>query len=449
MIKLINTISIYSVGIITLSSLAFISCNTSEDKNQVNNIEKHDDSNTEKLVFAELLARDSKLSAEEFVKIKNKYQTNKNKFSNDNKDFSSLLKVIEVYIYEARVTGEHPHYYSAALNSLNWMLENEKSLTKDQKFNALFYKATVLLSQHRFNDALATGKEALALNDYNSGIYGVLVDANVEIGNYEEAVKMADRMIEIRPDLRSYSRASYLREIYGDILGAKKAMIDAVKTGDPISEYTCWGLKTLGEIYESEGELDSAATCYEITLERRPNYPFGIAGLASINAKKGNIKKALKLYAEALEVLPEIGFNIDVANLKMSEGTLENKEATINKIEAMFKEDIESGHNMNLEYANFLYSFKNDYKSALELALTESKARPNNIDVNKSLAFIYYGLKNNENAMKHLKVAMATNKQDADLFYLKGLISNDSKMIQKSLNLNPYQNHKFIAEAKK
>ena len=41
------------------------------------------------------------------------------------------------------------------------------------------------------------------------------------------------------------------------------------KTGDPISEYTCWGLKTLGEIYESEGELDSAAICYEITLEKK------------------------------------------------------------------------------------------------------------------------------------------------------------------------------------
>ena len=84
------------------------------------------------------------------------------------------------------------------------------------------------MSQHRFNDALITGKEALALNDFNSGIYGVLVDANVEIGNYKEAVKMADRMMEIRPDLRSYSRASYLREIYGDNEGAKKAMIDAV-----------------------------------------------------------------------------------------------------------------------------------------------------------------------------------------------------------------------------
>ena len=133
----------------------------------------------------------------------------------------------------------------------------------------------------------------------------------------------------------------------------------------------------------------------------------------------------------------------------MEEGSLENETATVNEIEEMFKEDIESGHNMNLEYANFLYSFKNDYKSALELVLKESELRPNNIDVNKSLAFIYYGLKENENAMKYLSIAMATNKQDADLYCLEGLIKNNSGIIEKSLEINPYQNHKFIAEAKR
>jgi len=432
----------YSIFLVT--SILLLNCDTDKETKTIETQKTTKVNGSDTLIFAELLTRDTKLSGDEFKKIQSKFRSSRNKFNKDNKDFASLLKVVEVYVYEARVTGEHPHYYSAALNTLNWMLNKDSSLTKDQKFSALFYKATVLLSQHKFNEALKTGEEALKLNNFNSGIYGVLVDANVEIGNYDEAVKMADKMIEIRPDLRSYSRISYLREIYGDIVGAKKAMISAVKTGDPISEYTCWGLKTLGEIYESEGKLDSAATSYEITLERRANYPFGIAGLGRIEAKKGNTEKALELYKEALEILPEIGFNIDVANLKMKQGKLENKEATINKIETMFKEDIESGHNMDLEYANFLYTFKNDYDGALELALKEHKNRTNNIDVNKTLAFIYFGKQDLENAAKHLKVAMTTGKQDAELFYMKGLIEKDNALIEKSLAINPYQSHKFL-----
>ena len=43
-------------------------------------------------------------------------------------------------------------------------------------------------------------------------------------GNYEEALKNADQMASIRPDLRSYSRVSYMREIHGDRDGAKQAM---------------------------------------------------------------------------------------------------------------------------------------------------------------------------------------------------------------------------------
>ncbi|MFT5601158.1 MAG: tetratricopeptide (TPR) repeat protein [Flavobacteriales bacterium] len=449
-----NTIkTLFSAGVLVLTSMTMLSCGNTE--------EKQDNSETKKeaapvkiktssaLVFAELLNRDEKLSQDEFEKIKSKFTANKNKFNKDNTDYTSLLKVVEVYIYEARVTGEHPHYYSAALTTLNWMLEQESSINKDQKFNALFYKSTVLLSQHKFNEALEIGELALAMNDKNSGIYGVLVDANVEIGNYEEAVKMSDKMMAMRPDLRSYSRVSYLREIYGDNAGAKQAMITAVKTGDPISEYTCWGLKTLGEIYESEGKLDSAATCYEITLERRANYPFGIAGLARIASKKGNTTEALKLYGEALAILPEIGFNIDVANLKKKEGTLVDEAATIAEIETMFQEDIESGHNMSLEYAGFLAEFKGDYAQALTLAKEELVNRPKNIDVNKQIAFIYYKQGNMEEAQKHLTIAQATNKTDAEMKCLEGLITKDATLVKASFDLNPYQNHLALSDAKK
>jgi hypothetical protein len=39
------------------------------------------------------------------------------------------------------------------------------------------------------------------------------VDGNVEMGNYDSAVAFADKMVALRPDLTSYSRVSYLREI--------------------------------------------------------------------------------------------------------------------------------------------------------------------------------------------------------------------------------------------
>ena len=45
------------------------------------------------------------------------------------------------------------------------------------------------MSQHQFADAKKLAEEAKTINPDNAYVYGVLVDANVELGNYEEAVE--------------------------------------------------------------------------------------------------------------------------------------------------------------------------------------------------------------------------------------------------------------------
>ena len=107
-------------------------------------------------------------------------------------------------------------------------------------FEALTFKALIHLSQHHFTEGLEVAERAKKINPYNAFIHGILVDANVELGNYTAAVAAADKMISIRPDLRSYSRISYLREIHGDYKGAIEAMQLAVDAGVPGEEGTEW-----------------------------------------------------------------------------------------------------------------------------------------------------------------------------------------------------------------
>ncbi len=396
-----------------------------------------------------LLEREKDLSYDEFLKIKEKFNKLSFEAEIEKTKIESLIKLSEIYIYEARVTGEHPYYYNAALLTLNETLKDTSKMTPDQHFTALFYKSTVQLSQHKFNDALVTGKQALALNNTNSGIYGVLVDANVEIGNYKEAVKNCDKMISIRPDLRSYSRISYLREIYGDMKGSIKSMEQAIEAGAPYSEYKCWTIVTMGKMLENHNQLDSAMAYYQFSAKERANYPFGIAGMASVEGKLGNYKKADSLYTIALNAVPEISFIMDQAKLYQKQGKQDEVKRLIPKIESMFQEDIESGHNVNMEYAFFLLDFKKDYKRALELGLKEYKLRPNNIDVNRLLAFAYYANGDLKNAEKHVEIAMKTKKQDAELYCIAGLITNNVKQIKKAFAIDPYQDHLFADRAKK
>lgn len=94
----------------------------------------------------------------------------------------------------------------------------------------------------------------------------MLVDANVELGNYARSVEMADKMVSIRPDIRSYSRISYLREIHGQVPGAIEAMKLAVSAGYPGMEQTEWARLTLGRLYQRYGMPDSAMYQFQMAL---------------------------------------------------------------------------------------------------------------------------------------------------------------------------------------
>jgi len=78
------------------------------------------------------------------------------------------------------------------------------------------------------------------------------------MGNYDTAVDKADKMVSIRPDLRSYSRISYLREIHGDNTGAIDAMKLAVDAGAAGDEATEWARIQLAKLYEHTGQLKYA-----------------------------------------------------------------------------------------------------------------------------------------------------------------------------------------------
>ena len=74
---------------------------------------------------------------------------------------------------------------------------------------------SLALSRHRFRAALALGRRAHALNPYSAQPWGVIGDAQVELGRYSEAFASFDRMNLLRPNLSSYARVSYGRELIG------------------------------------------------------------------------------------------------------------------------------------------------------------------------------------------------------------------------------------------
>lgn len=369
--------------------------------------------------YPELLDRPELLqNGKEWDAVQNTYAASIQNLTSDKVNLESYLKLTEVCILEARVTGEHGHYYPGALQIIDELL-NRKDVPKDVLFQALSLKSSVLLSQHDFENALLCSQRAIQLNPYNAQIYGTLTDALVELGQYEEAVKAADKMVSIRPDLRSYARISYLREIHGDIEGSIEAMKMAVKAGYPGLEQSAWTRLTLGNIYETYGKLDEAKNEYKLTLAERENYPFAIGALAGIELQQENYEAAEKLLNEAAAIIPEFSFYVQLAELYQKTDRTEEYKNTMEEIFVMLQDDVDSGHNMNLEYADIHLRITKDYKKALDYTLLEYEKRPVNIDVNKMLAKIYLKMGDSVNSKKYYNEAIRTNSKNPDIENLK------------------------------
>jgi tetratricopeptide (TPR) repeat protein len=400
-----------------IATLHFTSCTES-------NAAKKEMSNATTTTYQlpELLIRQGELSKSgEWAKTQEVVNATKEKIKNNPQDFPSYIKLAEIFVNEARVTGEHGHYYPAILGLLENLIS--KKPDNDIMFKALSLKSSVYLSLHQFATAKETAAQAMQLNPNSAQIYGALVDANVELGNYAEAVKMAEKMMEIRPDLISYSRASYLREIHGDPKGAIEAMNLAVQSGYAGYENLAWTRNTLGEIHETYGDLTSAEIQYKTTLEERPGYPFAIAGLASVEKKKGNIADAEKLLHEACAIIPEVSFYADLAYIYKETGRKELADKTAQEVLAMMADDEAKGHVMNLEYAKLYMNLMEDYDKALEYVKKELDVRPMNIDVNKVAAEIYYKKGDMANAQEHLAIALSTGSKNPELMMVAGLIN--------------------------
>jgi len=225
-------------------------------------------------------------------------------------------------LQQVRETAD-PALYAQAEAALDAAL----ALNSDQ-LDALVGQGTLALARHDFATALTWGERARALNPYRADALGVLVDGHVELGQYEEAVAAAQAMVNLRPNLASYSRIAYLRELHGDTAGAIEAMIAPAQSGAPGSEATAWTLTQLGNLLFESGDTARAAIAYNDALNTVPGYAYAQAGQARLQAAAGDTAGAIAVYKSVVDRLPVPEFVIALGRLY--EATGQTDKATSN-----------------------------------------------------------------------------------------------------------------------
>jgi tetratricopeptide (TPR) repeat protein len=380
--------------------------------------------------------------APEWAGTREKYQQLTATLEKKPQDATTLLQLAKLFMQEARATGDNTYYNQHAMQLIQQVLGQDA-----RHFEATCLKAMILLSQHRFQEGKSVAEAACAINPYNAFVHGLLVDALVETGDYPAAVAMGDKMVAIRPDIRSYSRVSYLREIHGQLPGAIEAIKMAIGAGYPGNEDTEWARMVLGHLYEDCDSLDKAMEQYQQALEERPDYPFALAGLARIARYRGDAQTAIQYLDKAYKVMPEVGFLEELAAAWQATGNSEKATEILNiTIKALETDsrDPQTGHLADMELAT-LYLQSGQVQKALEHARTEYQRRPQNIDAAMTLAWVLYRNGQSAEALPLAQTALKTGSQQPERLLKCGLIlqANGQKAaadtcIATALRLKPY-----------
>jgi tetratricopeptide (TPR) repeat protein len=204
----------------------------------------------------------------------------------------------QAYLQKVRETGD-PTYYPKAEKLLDSALAREPA-----SIPAITSLGTLALARHQFRLGLSYGEQAHRIGPQTLQPYFVIVDAQVELGQYAQAQHTLQQLVDLRPTLASYARVSYFRELHGDLSGAIQAMRLAVSSGGATPENLAYVQTLLGNLEFDRGHLAAAAQNYRTAELSFHKYVPAMAGLARTDAATGHFQPALDEYRFAVSRLP-------------------------------------------------------------------------------------------------------------------------------------------------
>jgi tetratricopeptide (TPR) repeat protein len=303
---------------------------------------------------------------------------------------------------------------------------------------------SLALARHRFGEALLLGRQAVSAAPYTARNYGVLGDSLVELGRYEEAFRTFDRMATLHPDLSSYSRIAYARELLGHTDAAGRALELALDAAGGQPEPTAWVHTQLGKLAWSHGKLNDAELHYRAALAVFPGYVYALEPLALVEQAQGHHARGLKLARRAAETLPLPQAVATLGDLYAQAGATRAAAGQYALVDIIRRLLVANGVRTDLETALFDVDHGVSLGRALALARQARRARPS-IDGDDVLAWALARNGRCMEALPYSRRALRLGTLDALKFFHRGMIERclghdkgARGWFDRALRLNPH-----------
>lgn len=310
------------------------------------------------------------------------------------------------YLNKARSSAD-PAWYTRAEEALETSLD----LDADENFTAFIGMGLLAGARHDFPASLEWAERAQEANRFDAFAYGIEGDALIQLGFDRAAEDAFQRMVDRRPDLSSFARISYARQVGGDIAGAIDAMElarDASSTPDDVA----WTSYNVAELYVGSGRLERAEKEYRRGAAADPEHYLPDEGFAHLAFTRGEIPKAIELLSSVVKRVPLPDYIVALGELHLLNGDEALAEEQFALAEAASRRFHEAGVTPDTEEVLFYADDRRDPARALLISRSLMKTRFRNAEVVDAHAWALHANKRHAAAEKHIRRALASRKGD-------------------------------------
>jgi tetratricopeptide (TPR) repeat protein len=315
---------------------------------------------------------------------------------------------------------------------------------------ALDLRTLVLLNDHKFEEARALAQTIVDAHPEDPMGYGSLSDALLELGRFDEAANAAETMVDLKPNLASYSRASYIDWLKGDVDQAIQIARLAIDAGndrhDP--EPRAWQLVQTAMIFWQKGDYAGAEAGFDLAMDRgMGGYPPALVGKARCALARGDGKRAAELLDQAYKQSPLVETAWLLGDARTMAGDKDGASAAYALVE-------KTGKQADPRTLSLYYSTKGQSTAnALALAEAEKKVR-GDIYTDDAYAWALHRSGRESDAKAASDHALSHGTKDARLVYHAGAIAiangdatGGKKLVAAALAQNPKFDVTGAAEA--
>jgi len=328
---------------------------------------------------------------------------------------ASYVALSGLYLQKVRETADTSYY-----GKVDALLDRADAVEPGSA-EILSIRASVAQGRHRFKEAKELIDRAIAASPGRAAFYGVRGDAEIELGRYDDAVASFQEMADIRPDFSAYSRIAYVRELYGDVGGAKEALMQAIESGSSYAENVAWANVELGKLALRD-DPDAADARFARALALVPGYAPAIQGQGRAAFARGDLDGAARRFDEAFAALPLAQHATDRGDVALVRGDRVAAAQQFALARAAFAQSASSGVDTDLEEALFLADHDLDLPQALEKARRAWADRPS-VYAADYLAWALFKSDKADEAAGFEQEALRLGEHDPLILFHQGMIA--------------------------